>query len=559
MSTLRTATRRSVRGAAVGAAVFAATFLGAGSALAQTPAAPPPSGPSPQQATPTERAAAEARPAVVYLTETFSGYVADETGTYFNDGNPFELSATCTGFGVNPDGYIATAGHCVDTTSPEGIRSDFITAAARQVVDVVPDLALADVVAFGMANWSVEGAAKGSPIDARISVISGAITGTGTTGQALPARVVDFRPFSQGDVALLKVETTDLPSVELAGDSDVQIGTPLLSVGYPASADAVTDPGLEPSNKDGQVSSKKTVGTVPVYETSAALTPGMSGGPTIDLEGRVLGVNSFMPAGESQAFNFIAPAAGLGELLSRNGVTNELGKDDRTYRQGLDAYYAGHYTDAIATFDALLQVSPQHAQAMQFRTAAAKAKERFGDVPVAPADVASSGPLGLSPVLFWALGGGGSAVIVGLVVLLLVRRGRSGRQAGAPPALPGGPFVGGAPYGRPQYGAQHHGAQHHDGQHHDGQRYGAQLQGVQHNPAPAQPTAGSGPKTPVGLVLSPQGPAPQSPAAGVPAWMAGPAAGTVVANKPEVASCERCGTAVATDARFCATCGHPQH
>ena len=48
--------------------------------------------PSPQQATPTERAAAEVRPAIVYLTEKFTGYVADETGTYFNNGNPYELS-----------------------------------------------------------------------------------------------------------------------------------------------------------------------------------------------------------------------------------------------------------------------------------------------------------------------------------------------------------------------------------------------------------------------------------------------------------------------------------
>lgn len=91
-----------------------------------------------------------------------------------------------------------------------------------------------------------------------------------------------------------------------------------------------------------------------------------------------------MPAGESQAFNFVAPASGLTELLSRNGIRNELGPDDKALRAALDAYYAGHYTDAIAGFDKLLQVAPQHAQAMQYRTLAAKARDRFGDVPVAP-------------------------------------------------------------------------------------------------------------------------------------------------------------------------------
>ena len=352
---------------AAGAAALTLTLVGAGPALAATPTPAPSPAAAPQQATPTERAAAEVRPAIVYVTEKFSAYVADETGTYFNNGNPYELSVTCTGFGVNPDGYVATAGHCLDTYSPNGIKGDFIAAAAKDVVAAVPGVTLQEAVEFGTANWTVEGKAKGSAIDTQIAVVTGSVQGGGKP-QVLPARLVDIRPFTQGDVALLKVETTDLPSVELATDADVQVGTPLLSIGYPASADAVTDPSLEPSNKDGQVSAKKTVGSVPVYETSAALTPGMSGGPTVDLEGRVLGINSFMPAGESQAFNFVAPASGLTELLSRNGVRNELGPDDTAFRAALDAYYAGHYTDAIAGFDKLLQVAPQHAQALQYRT-----------------------------------------------------------------------------------------------------------------------------------------------------------------------------------------------
>lgn len=265
---------------AAGAAALTRTLVGAGPALAATPTpAPSPSAAaSPQQATPTERAAPEVRPAIVYVTEKFTAYVADETGRYFNNGNPYELSVTCAGFGVNRGGYVATAGHCIDTYCPNGIKGDFITAAARDVIAAVPGVTSAQAVDFGVANWTVEGKAKGSAIDTQIAVVTGSVQGGGKP-QSLPARVVEARPFTQGDVALLKVETTDLPSVELDTDADVQIGTPLLSIGYPASADAVTDPSLEPSNKDGQVSAKKTVGSVPVHETSAALTPGMSGGP----------------------------------------------------------------------------------------------------------------------------------------------------------------------------------------------------------------------------------------------------------------------------------------
>ena len=525
-----TASRRTARVLAVGATALTLTLAATGPAVAQTST----SDPSPQQATATERAAAEVRPAIVYVTEKFSGYVAAGPGVYFNGGKPYELSVTCTGFGVNPDGYVATAGHCVDTTSPNGIKSDFIALAAKEAVAAVPGVTLQQAVDFGTANWTVEGKAKGSAIDTQIAVVTGSVQGGGQP-QALPARVVDSRALDQGDVALLKVETTDLPSIELATDADVQVGTPLLSIGYPASADAVTDLSLEPSNKDGQVSSKKTVGSVPVYETSAALTPGMSGGPTVDLQGRVLGLNSFKPSGEAQAFNFIAPASGLSELLSRNGVRNELGPDDKAFRTALDAYYAGHYTDAIADFDKLLQVAPNHAQATQFRALAAKAHDKYGDV--------SSGlPLGLSPVTFWSVVGGGGALAVGLAVLLVVlmrRRGRRGMpRAGVgfstpPQPMPfPGPFFGpGAIPPQPL------------------PRHAEQVPGQ----TSAQTSAWS--------------------SAQPPAWMGGPPPNrafdkrtTNSATTPAPAAvmtppweaCTRCGTRMAVGARFCPTCGQPR-
>jgi S1-C subfamily serine protease len=488
--------------------------MGTGSAFAQTPSptpTPAPSSAPPQQATPTERAAAEVRPAIVYLTEKFTGYVVDQDGKYFNNGNAYELSVTCTGFGVNPDGYIATAGHCVDISSPNGIRSEFIAAAAKEAIIGVPGVTLQQAVDFGNANWAIEGQAKGSPIDTQIAVVTGSLQGGGK-GQALPARVVDARPLDQGDVALLKVETTDLPSVELASDADVQIGTPLLSIGYPASADAVTDPTLEPTNKDGQVSSKKTVGSVPVYETSAALTPGMSGGPTVDLNGRVLGVNSFMPSGESQAFNFIAPSAGLSELLSRNGVHNELGAADKAFRAALDDYYAGHYTAAIAGFDKLLQVAPEHAQATQFRTLAAKARERFGDTPVAPAPAPSSGlPLDLSPLAFWSIIGGGAALTLGLGVLVL-RRGNKQDAVTLPPGLPPTPF--------PGYGTV-----------------------ASQAPAPAPAWLGTTSRDATVDLSMLNGPANGTT----------PAPGAVLTAPRE--NCTRCGMRLAAEAHFCPTCG----
>ena len=91
-----------------------------------------------------------------------------------------------------------------------------------------------------------------------------------------------------------------------------------------------------------------------MYEIDAAVSEGMSGGPTIDLAGKVIGVNSFGPTGEPQAFNFVAPADGLTTMMANKGVKATLGPADVSYRRGLDRYYAGHYTDAIKDFDQAL-------------------------------------------------------------------------------------------------------------------------------------------------------------------------------------------------------------
>ncbi|HWG98270.1 MAG TPA: trypsin-like peptidase domain-containing protein [Pilimelia sp.] len=408
------------------AAVVAAAFAlaGAGPALAEETGRPAP--------TPEERAAALARPAVVYLEQHWQAYVFDENGKPFNGGGAYQLKTRCTGFGISPNGYVATAGHCVDP-GMEGVGRSFLLAAVGESIrrGYYNTDDPARLLAFGEANWRIEGQTRDSPADREVYLQRGVAAGGRTTGEVLPARVVDFRKLSEGDVALLKVETSDLPAVELATGTDVEIGTRVLSIGYPGSTDQVTDASFEPTNKDGQISAKKSSGGVPVYETSAALSGGMSGGPTVDLQGRVVGVNSFKVNGEEQAFNFLAPAGNLSELLTRNGVTPELGPNDQTFRKGLDDYFAGRYTAAIASFDKVLSLAPTHEQAQEYKTKAAKAREQYGDA----ADAAGIGAL----VLLVVAGGVLLAGAVLAVVLVLVLRGRRNRSGAG---VPGGPVPG---------------------------------------------------------------------------------------------------------------------
>jgi len=92
----------------------------------------------------------------------------------------------------------------------------------------------------------------------------------------------------RSDIALLKVEGTDLPSVEIGSAADLNVGEWVLAIGSPF--------GFEHSATAGIVSAKgrnlPSENYVPFIQTDVAINPGNSGGPLFDLDGRVIGVNS---------------------------------------------------------------------------------------------------------------------------------------------------------------------------------------------------------------------------------------------------------------------------
>lgn len=138
--------------------------------------------------------------------------------------------------------------------------------------------------------------------------------------------------------------------------------------------------------------------------------------------------------------NSITTAARLGELLGRNNVTAELGPVDLIYREGLELYYAGEYSDAIAKLDEALGLSPPFRQAQEVRTNAVRARSEFGDA-------------GIDPI--WYFVGGGAVLLTGGIVLVVVllRRGRGPRPpaVGAPQFAQDSPtrYPGSAPWGGP--------------------------------------------------------------------------------------------------------------
>lgn len=381
------------------------------------------------QANPEEKAAATIRPAVMYLAAQSYGAVRLPDGqilSQFGPGTtmPFIAIWACTAFVVNPDGWVATAGHCVD---PDSAKLLILKRAAKEYIAQFPDApearSPAATLEWLQKNAKVEGDTVGRDPEISLALTYG--TGTQVAGK-VAANVVDFRPLGKGDVALLKVDKHNLPSSELATDADVSIGTAVLAVGFSQSTENVTGPSLDPTNKSGKVSKKSTMGSAAEYEIDAAVSEGMSGGPTIALNGKVIGVNSFAPIGEPQPFNFVAPADGLAAILASKGVKATLGPADAYYRKGLKHYYAGQYTEAIDDFDQTLSMSPDYPGLADLRTSAANLRQQHGDSSV----LSGSN-------LVWYIVSGVAAVLAAAAAftLLIVRKRRRLDASAKAPAL----------------------------------------------------------------------------------------------------------------------------
>jgi serine protease Do len=123
-------------------------------------------------------------------------------------------------------------------------------------------------------------------------------------GRVLPAKVVGFS--KQIDLAVLKVEATGLPTIPIGRYEQLQKGQIVLAFGSPQ--------GLENSVSFGLVSSvlrQPDAANPMVYiQTDAAINPGNSGGPLMDLDGNMVGINTFIytKSGGNEGIGFAIPS-----------------------------------------------------------------------------------------------------------------------------------------------------------------------------------------------------------------------------------------------------------
>lgn len=122
------------------------------------------------------------------------------------------------------------------------------------------------------------------------------------------------------DVALIKIEATNLPKVTIGDPNALKVGEWVAAIGSPF--------GLENTMTAGIVSAKGRAlpqeNFVPFIQTDVAINPGNSGGPLFNLRGEVVGVNSqiYSKSGGSMGLSFSIPidvAIDISNQLKANG------------------------------------------------------------------------------------------------------------------------------------------------------------------------------------------------------------------------------------------------
>jgi Do/DeqQ family serine protease len=230
--------------------------------------------------------------------------------------------------------FIAEA---VEQVGPAVVRID----ARRQVTASLPEAFndpmfrrfFGDDLPMEPPSRMEQGIGSGFILDADGVIVTNAHVVDGATdvmvtlkdGREFEGTVVGADPVT--DVAVVKIEATDLPTVSLGNVADIRPGEWAIAIGNPLGLDNTVTAGIISatgrSSAEVQIPDKQ----VDFIQTDAAINPGNSGGPLLNETGQVIGMNTAIIGG-AQGLGFAIP------IDTVQDIANQLitsGKVDHPY------------------------------------------------------------------------------------------------------------------------------------------------------------------------------------------------------------------------------------
>lgn len=198
-------------------------------------------------------------PSIVGIEVT---YTISSSSTMFGSSSGASSTATATGSGIiiSEDGYILTNNHIVSSSSTDSYYS--VSEASSVTVTLFDDETIYDATIIGMDE--------------------------------------------ETDLAVIKIEATDLVVAEFADSDSIKVGEFAMAVGNPLGMDSTITCGVvsalnrEVTDENGN--------TYTLIQTDAAINSGNSGGALVNSEGQVIGINSLKISGDGvEGMGFAIP------------------------------------------------------------------------------------------------------------------------------------------------------------------------------------------------------------------------------------------------------------
>lgn len=501
--------------------------------------------------------------AMVYLMINYLEYYAFTTGNVTTEN--VSTGAVGTGFIVTPDGYMLTNAHVV-STDEEATYSSFAWTALEDYAVQATDSFMEEMRRSGyqmsqeewdgMANAWLRLFAQSMEVDnlqTSYQVFIGNVTpGSDISAKGEPVEVRKMgEPIPGKDIAVLKMDGSNLPTVTLGDDSKMSTGDQVYAMGFPASATLsealnITQAIQEPTLTQGILSAKKEMyGGWSIFQTDADIHGGNSGGPLFNDAGEVIAINTFNMVdggGDISGLNFAIPISYAKEFLNELNITPSESKFTSDFKRAMDLYDNGDYN---GTVELLRNINDSNPGFPVVQELLADAREMADANPTAaptePTEPAESEEsttplvpgtnddenkfLGLGTT-FYIVAAALLVIIVVVVILLLTRKKKPNPPQGPPPYQQGPP-----PQGPPSF-----------------------QQGVQPQQPAYKPQQQSPPPT------SQQYTVPVPPVAAPPPEIAQateevPPETREASHAPKF--CEQCGARISQDSKFCKECGAP--
>jgi len=366
-----------------------------------------------------EKAVALNQPSVVRIANSFCGelYASPSSGIEFNNRYPFCTASLGSGFVINKNGYIATNGHVVKLTDDELIRTAF---SSKEGIRFYVEIRTAYLKAFEnkiytstekqllieeiISNEEIRNRAFANMVelyDKGIIIIDyndneiyveNTVNGVFNFDEKLKIKNADGHylakliaydyeepetdeggniKFVSSDVAIIKIDATNLPTVKLGSIDDLNIASKILVLGFPgkAASPVISAESVgEMTVTNGIVSAIKNdaSGERKLIQTDASLGHGNSGGPAIDINGNVIGIATYITLSKSGSgdeaadFNFLRDIQDLIDLAKLNNIDTSQSEVDFAWQFGLNYYCNYKFSKALEEFYKVRDLYPNH-------------------------------------------------------------------------------------------------------------------------------------------------------------------------------------------------------